>query len=470
MRAASPAHALLVALGLAGTAFSTGATTYAPAPLVVPEELREVQSKSSGDVTVSVSILTDDLARKRFGADLARHGVQVLWLSVRNASERQLWFIRNVLDPDFYSADEVALLLRGDVSASERERLRQDLRDASMRVQLAPRTITEGFVFLPRVEGGRYVDVRLHGDSYAAADPAAAAMPKTASEPSRGTERRELRFEFALSLPDGDFDYERLDLDKTYAGRVLPDLRAEELRAELERLACCASDADGKAEGDPLNVALVGESPQVLNSLTRAGWSFTHRITLRSVRREAAAVIQAAPYAVAPVSSLYVFGRKQDLALQRARRSIAQRNHMRLWLAPFRCEGRPVWIGQVSRDIGVKATTKSPTLTTHIIDPQVDATREYLLHSLLAQGFVDRFGFARGSAVATRDQPRHNLTGDPYLSDGMRLVVFLAPDPLPPEQTRNLLWERSAAPIAEGQSDAARRNVRPIDPVPAEAN
>jgi hypothetical protein len=188
------------------------------------------------------------------------------------------------------------------------------------------------------------------------------------------------------------------------------------------------------------------------------------------VRREAAAAIEGAPYAVAPVSSLYVFGRKQDLALQRARQSIAQRNHMRLWLAPFRCEGRPVWIGQVSRDIGVKATTKSVTFTTHIIDPQVDATREYLLHSLLAQGFVDRFGFVRGSAVATSDQPRHNLTGDPYLSDGMRLVVFLSPDPLPPEQTRNLLWERSAAPIAEGQSDAARRNVRPIDPVPAEAN
>jgi hypothetical protein len=428
-------------------------------------ELRDVQSKTVGDVTVSASVLTDDLARKQFGTDLADHGVQALWLSVRNGSQRQFWFIRNVLDPDFYSADEVALLLRGEVSAGERERLRQHLRDASMRVQIAPRAITEGFVFLPRVEGGRYVDVRLHGDTYVEREVVPAPTATTAAP-----EPRELRFEFALPLPDGDFDYERLDLDKTYAGLTVPDLRPEELRAELERMPCCASDADGKAEGDPLNVALVGDVSAVLNSLTRSGWSFTHRITLRSVRREAAAAIQGEPYAVAPVSSLYVYGRKQDLALQRARQSIAQRNHMRLWLAPFRCEGKPVWVGQVSRDIGVKATPKSPTLTTHIIDPEVDATREYLLHSLLAQGFVERFGFARGSAAAPREQPRHNLTGDPYLSDGMRLVVFLAPDPLPPEQTRNLSWERSAAPIAEGQSEAAQRNVRPLEPAPADAN
>lgn len=457
LRSLAITGALTCAAALAGCA-----TTYAPAPLEVPADLRDVQAKTRGAVTVSVSILTDDQARRQFGVDFASHGLQALWLSVRNGSERRLWFIPNVLDPDFYSADEVALMLNADVPAKNREQLRQDLRDASIRVQVAPRAITEGFVFLPRVEGGRYVDVRLHGDAGGARDDGAGHAGAAALPGVR--EPRELRFEFALALPDGEFDYEKLDLARTYAGRELPDLSAEQLRSELERLPCCAADSDGNAAGDPLNVALVGESSQVLNSLTRAGWSFTHRITLRTVRREAAAVLQGAPYSVAPVSSLYLFGRKQDLALQRARNSIAQRNHMRLWLAPFRCEGRPVWIGQVSRDIGVKATTKSPTLTTHIIDPAVDTTREYLLHSLLAQGFVDRFGFTTGSAAATRDAPRHNLTGDPYLSDGMRLVVFLAAEPLPPDQTRNLSWEQSAAPVAEGQSEAARRNVRPLEP------
>jgi hypothetical protein len=134
----------------------------------------------------------------------------------------------------------------------------------------------------------------------------------------------------------------------------------------------------------------------------------------------------------------------------------------RLWLAPFRHEGRQVWVGQVSRDIGIKLSSKSPSLTTHIIDPEVDLTREYLLHSLLAEGFVDRFGFVKGSTRAPSTQPARNLTGDPYFSDGMRLVIMLSPDPVPYARVRSLLWEQSAAPVAEGQTEAAGRRMRPI--------
>jgi hypothetical protein len=438
------------------------ATTYEPARLEVPAGLRDVQSKRVDGVSVSVSILTDELARRHFGVEFREHDLQALWIGVHNASDRRLWFIRSVLDPDFYSAEEVALLVEGEVPKGSRAQLHQDFRDESIRSLLAPRTVTQGFVFLPRVEGGRYVDIRLHGDAYvestgSSPDGPPPAVTGTAVAP------RELRFEFALPLPDGDFDYERLDPDRTYAGRPLPDLSLDELRATLEQLPCCAADAGGRAEGDPLNVVLVGEAGLVLNALTRAGWSFTHRITLRSVRREIGAVVEGKPYAVAPVSSLYLFDRPQDLAMQRARRSISQRNHMRLWQAPFRHKGQPVWVGQISRDIGVKVTAQSPTLTTHVIDPEVDTTREYLLHSLIAQGFVDGFGFVKGSAAAARDQPRVNLTGDPYHGDGLRLVILLAPEPVPPDRIRSLRWEQSAAPVAEGQSEAARRNVQPIE-------
>ena len=439
------ARVALLMLLLAGCA-----SPYAPQRLATPGELHDVKSKTIGDVTVSVSILTDDQARQHFGADLASREIQALWMSVRNGSDRKLWFIRTVLDPDFYSAEEAALLVQEDVSGDKRPQLHQHLRDESIRALLLPRTVTEGFVFLPRVEGGRYVDIRLHGDAYLESDAQRVAAAGVTRSP------RELRFDFALPLPDGDFDYEKLDPNKTYPGQHLPNLSADELRRALEQLRCCVTDADGEQEGDPLNIAFVGESSDVLNSLSRSGWSFTHRITLRTVRREVGAAISGTPYAVAPVSSLYVFGRKQDVALQRARRSIAHRNHMRLWLAPYRFEDRPVWIGQVSRDIGVKITTKSPTLTTHVIDPQVDTTREYLLHSLMGAGFVDRFAFVKGSAAASPSQPHYNLTGDPYHSDGMRLLILLAPQPIAPDEIRSLRWEESAPPIAEGQSEAAQ--------------
>jgi hypothetical protein len=441
--------ALAACLALAGCA------SFAPQPVPLDERIDTVQSRAHGEVSVSVAILTDAQARRQFGFDLGAHGVQATWLQVRNASPRQFWFIRTLLDPDFYSADEVAQMAVGSVPRREFERMRQHLRDESMRVQLRPGTQTEGFVFLPRVEGGRYLDIRLSGDAWDARDDAPVA---------------DLRFGFAVPLPDGDFDYERLDPARIYAGRTLPDLDAAGLRAALEQLPCCAAAADGIREGDPLNIALVGDSAQVLNALSRAGWSFTHRITLRSVRREVGAAIAGDAYPVAPVSDLYALGRRHDVALQRARTSLAQRNHLRLWLAPFRFEGRQVWFGQISRDIGIKLTPKSPTLTTHVIDPEVDVTREYLLHSLLGAGLVDRFGFVRGSRSAPRDSPASNLSDDPYFSDGMRLVVIVAHDVVPLDQVRNLRWERSGAPIAAGQSEAAARNVRPITPPPTDGD
>jgi hypothetical protein len=153
------------------------------------------------------------------------------------------------------------------------------------------------------------------------------------------------------------------------------------------------------------------------------------------------------------VSSLHAFGRKQDVALQRGRSTIAQRNHMRLWLAPFRCEGRPVWIGQVSRDIGVKVTTKSPTLTTHVIDPVVDESREYLFQSLLHHDAVGQFAFVKGVGAATEAEPRHNLADDPYFTDGMRLVVWLSSTPVPPHMALDLGWNESADPVREGKGE-----------------
>ena len=450
-------RAFAVACLLVAAAGCASRPSYAPDRLKTPEELNDVHTRSVGDVTVSVAMLTDEQARRHFGVDIGAVNVQALWMRVANGSDRRLWLIRTIIDPDFYSEDEMALLVEDDVPEAQRSELHQFFRDESIRAALQPRTVSEGFVFLPKVEGGRYVDIRLQGDAYL----------EGAGGPSSVRPPRELRFDFPLPLPDGDFDYERMDPGKVYGGQALPDLAVEQLRSTLEQLPCCATNADGDGDGDPLNVVLIGSADDVLNSLSRSGWSFTHRITLNSVSRMVGAALTDSPYPVAPVSSLYVFGRPQDVALQRARNNIAQRNHMRLWLAPYTYQGRSVWVGQVSRDIGVKITTRSPTLTTHVIDPQVDTTREYLLHSLLAPGFVGAFGFVEGSAAATPDRPRTNLTDDPYFSDGLRLVIVLSPDPVPPDEIASLQWEQSAAPVAEGQSEAASRNVRPIGSEPA---
>ena len=142
--------------------------------------------------------------------------------------------------------------------------------------------------------------------------------------------------------------------------------------------------------------------------------------------------------------------RPQDLALQRARNTILQRNHLRLWLAPFRFQGKSVWVGQVSRDIDIKVTTSSSTLTTHVIDPNVDEAREHVLQSLLVAGAIKRFGFVAGIEPASPDNPHTNLSDDPYFTDGLRLVAILSGNTTTsPEAVGFIEWRDSQDPMTK---------------------
>ena len=294
-------------------------------------------------------------------------------------------------------------------------------------------SVNEGYVYATHQRGGRFVDVRLS---------------------TRGSG---LRMRFAVMLPTQGFDYENSAFRQRYAQvTTLPDLTLEQTRARIRELPCCTTREDGQGEGDPLNIVLVGRGEDMVPALTAGGWTFTEAITVDSIRRLTGAALTVEPFLTAPVSALYFFGRPQDIALQRGRSKIAQRNHMRLWLAPFRCEGQPVWVGQVSRDLGVKLTTKSPTLTTHVIDPNVDESRQYVLQSLLHQEAVRWFALVRGTGAATRDQPRYNLTADPYFTDGNRMTIGVSSLPVQPWQVVNLNWNESTDPIREGKGEDAR--------------
>ena len=135
--------------------------------------------------------------------------------------------------------------------------------------------------------------------------------------------------------------------------------------------------------------------------------------------------------------------------MQKARSTINERVNARFWLTPYTFEGRRVWIGQVSRDIGVRLTTQTWNLTTHKIGPDVDFDRTYLLEDLLMSGFVERYGYIEGVGAAAASAPRTNLTGDPYYTDGLRVVVFLSSQPTSLKDIDRLPWEVPHPPSAE---------------------
>jgi len=419
---------LCILLGLLAACAS-----YKPQPLETPVDRLDVHTESSDGLTVSTTILTDAQAERLYGVDLAGVGLQAIWLRLRNDTPHGYWLLVSRLDPNYFAPDEAAFLFHPALVESDERRATRHFRELAIPLKVPAGSTSEGYVLAPRHEGGRYLIVSLAG------------------------ERDTVDFGIPVILPDGDFDFERLDPARIYAGAERPELTREQLRTALRELPCCTVDESGEHKGDPINLVIVGNAPDVLASLSRGGWSFTHRIDANTVQRLIGAAISGAPYPVAPVSPLYLFGRPQDLALQRARNTILQRNHIRLWLAPFRFEGQSVWVGQVSRDIGIKLTTLSPTLTTHVIDPNVDEAREHLLQSLLVAGVLRRFAFVAGAPRATPSAPRTNLTEDPYFTDGLRLVTQLSGGrTVAVEDVEFLDWQESADPnrsAKEGSTD-----------------
>jgi len=116
---------------------------------------------------------------------------------------------------------------------------------------------------------------------------------------------------------------------------------------------------------------------------------------------------------------------RQDSGRQKARQTIHQRNHLRVWLTRYRYRGQAVLLGAISRDIGVFLTTKSPTITTHAIDPWTDEARNYLAQDLCLSGKVKSFGMVLAIPPATRATPYQNTLGSPYWTDGYRAVFFV---------------------------------------------
>jgi LssY C-terminus len=396
------------------------------------ETTESSQSKTINGVTVTARVLSDSEARDTYGANLAGKGLQAVWMRIENKTSTEQWMLAAHLDPDYFTADEAAYLFRHRWGGFLQQDLKQRFRDLTMRARLEPGSTHQGHVLLPRREGGRYVEITTNGS---------------------GQVRR---FGFPLRSPDGHFDYERMNVAEIHKGVKPANLSWTQLRSRLEKLPAAVTDEDGTDMGDPVNLVIVGDAPLMLAALSECGWAFTHRIDGTTVRRMITAAVSGNPYLTAPVSSLYLFGRKHDVAFQRSRSNLSQRNHLRLWLAPFTVESRPIWIGQVSRDIGIKLTQKSPTLTTHVIDPMVDEARQFMLESLLLRFRISDFGFTRASDPVPRSQPRHNLTGDPYFTDGLRLVLVLSRDPVAPEKVRNLGWDRTKQGPVEFSQETPR--------------
>jgi hypothetical protein len=367
-----------------------------------------VMRQALADVAVEVAVPDAGRVQRIFGVPVLDKGIQPVWISIRNTGAEPVWYLPITTDPAYYSALEVAYRFHDALRPEADEERHALFERLQMPLRADPGQTISGFVFTHRETGLKFLTIGL----------------------LRADRREEARFVVPVSGPG--FAVEQVDFDALYPADKLTTVDLAGLKAALASLPCCAANAEGVARGDPLNIVLVGNRLDVAFPLIQRGWRLTQGLDLRSAVDTAAAFVFHLDDKTSPVSPLYVFGRKEDVAFQKARATINERNHLRLWLTPLRYESQSVWIGQISRDIGVELTTRSWYGTTHKIDAMVDRDRDYLLQDLLMAGAISAFGYVEGVGSSDAANPRTNLEGDPYVTDGRRLVLQTrVPPPFP---------------------------------------
>jgi hypothetical protein len=176
--------------------------------------------------------------------------------------------------------------------------------------------------------------------------------------------------------------------------------------------------------GDPLNVALIGTREQLEKIMAQAKWLPADPLGLRSDLRIAADTVLKRAYEKAPVSSLFLFGRKEDLAFEQpVGGNPSQRHHVRFWKAAEVDEqNRPLWFGSATYDerVGLSHTTGQ---ITHHISGDVDAERDHILKTLQQTGGLTVEYVADFQPVHTGK----NGGGDAWKTDGRLGVGTIDP-------------------------------------------
>lgn len=174
--------------------------------------------------------------------------------------------------------------------------------------------------------------------------------------------------------------------------------------------------------GDPINIAFVGSERDLHRAMAAAGWLPADPITLSSSLRIVADSLLHREYAQAPVSDLYLWHKKQDLAFQQPfGKDPRQRHHVRFWRSNETDEnGDPLWLGAATFDTSAGISHLTGQITHHI-DADVDRERDKLVRDLAhVQGI--EVAWAERFQDALRGK---NGGGDPFFTDG-RLAALTA--------------------------------------------
>lgn len=396
--------------------------SYSPKP---PEEvsfLDRAETQSRNGITITVAVLSREESEEVFGVDLAANGVQPVWLDIENNTGKPYFFMPIALDPDYFSPNEVAFMNHLKFNRSANREMDEQFSKYGIQIEfIMPGERDKGFVYTNLDPGLKFVNVTLYEID--------------------GTEN----FFFYFEVPGIQPDYENVDFTTLYTKDELVQTDDEvELRKALEALPCCTTGSDGGGGGEPINVVLIGDPDDISSAVVRRKWDVTEADTGK-FKFDLGRAFSPESYRTFPMSSLYLFGRRQDVSLQKSRRetdaAYRQRNTLRLWLTPVRYRGKTVWAGAVSRDIGSDLRIRKYWFAAQEIDPDIDETRDYLVEDIILSQNVDKLGYVDGVGVSASEGPRYNLSKLPWWSDGYRAVILFGKDQITLGDLEYFDWE-----------------------------
>ena len=193
--------------------------------------------------------------------------------------------------------------------------------------------------------------------------------------------------------------------------------------------------------GDPVNLALVGTLQQLRSAFAISGWSEADRLGLASSWGMIRAFVLNSPYPTAPFSTLYLFGRGQDIGFQKAiDDSPRKRHHIRFWaLSPSRAQAtwgdagfwqnterppdneRVLWVGAGTRDTGLSFTRLSFQIT-HATDSDTNAERDHIIAELTKNRTIEAVTNYQSGQDLLTERVNH------YVSDGEIALANLVND------------------------------------------
>jgi hypothetical protein len=204
---------------------------------------------------------------------------------------------------------------------------------------------------------------------------------------------------------------------KTVSAPDLAHLLSPQLFANIPRR---VGDLQGNP-GDMVNYALIGTQDQVTKAFAAAGWVQVDKTTQDAVVHGLISTLSHSAYTEMPMSTLYLFGRSQDLSFARADplAVAAIRHHLRVWKTTETVGGEEFWVGSATHDNGFEKDQRNGGITHHI-DANVDQERDFLEQSFSGAGVIAGAAYVLPSNPLTTAK---TATGGSFQSDG-RIVVM----------------------------------------------